>query len=408
MIAEPGVKKKIKAGAVVCKEGWPGDCAYIIDRGEVEVSCMIGSRNRVLARLQTGDIFGEMALLGHNLRTATVICLQDCELTVISRDFIDRKLDEIDPLVSALIRLVLERFFDMRVRLINTVEEGHPDNVTTMVTDRSEGNYASLAKQTSSRVQLEYDFLASIEAHHFELYYQAVTDAKSSEICGFEALIRWNHPQHGLIMPDEFIPLAEETKLIIPLGNWIFEQAIADYSAFKQDFPELGFISINCSVKQFEDETLLMQMAAAIIEHDIDPQQVKFEITETQLVQDPVLAKTVLDSVSKMGLDIAIDDFGTGFSSLSYLHRFPINTLKIDRSFVNSMEENQRSMEIIRSIILLARGLNMKVIAEGVETVYQHQQLLTLGCDYCQGYLISKPIPKARAVDLLQTRTGLA
>ena len=220
-------------------------------------------------------------------------------------------------------------------------------------------------------------------------------------IAGCEALIRWNSPTLGFTPPDEFIGLAERTGLIIPLGKWITEQACRAANEFRkhQDI----YMSINLSARQFESDSFMADIENAVRNASISNDCIKLEITESILMTNPELAETSLKKLKAAGFSIAIDDFGTGYSSFSYLHRFPIDTLKIDQSFVNAMFSNESSMEIVRTISLLAKNLNMKTIAEGIEGKNESQQLDKFGCDYGQGYMYSRPVPHDDFLHLLKS-----
>ena len=219
-------------------------------------------------------------------------------------------------------------------------------------------------------------------------------------IAGCEALIRWNSPTLGFTPPDEFIGLAERTGLIIPLGKWITEQACRAANEFRkhQDI----YMSINLSARQFESDSFMADIENAVRNTSISNDCIKLEITESILMSNPELAETSLKQLKAAGFSIAIDDFGTGYSSFSYLHRFPIDTLKIDQSFVNAMFSNESSMEIVRTISLLAKNLNMKTIAEGIEGKNESQQLDSFGCDYGQGYMYSRPVRFDDFLELLK------
>ena len=224
-------------------------------------------------------------------------------------------------------------------------------------------------------------------------------DILNNRIIGFEALIRWQHPERGLVPPFEFIELAEQTGLIAPIGDWIIDQACLQLQQLLQEVPELlketpnFFVSINLSAKQFIEPHLINQIKHAVQTHHISPTNLKFEITESIFLDNPETALSMLQQLRALGIRIAIDDFGTGYSSLSYLHTFPIDTLKIDRSFVSSMQSNITSKNIVHAIISLSNSIGMDVIAEGVETEQQKNELQELGCQYIQGFYLYKPIP---------------
>ncbi|MDQ3804949.1 MAG: EAL domain-containing protein [Acidobacteriota bacterium] len=253
-------------------------------------------------------------------------------------------------------------------------------------------------------LQLETDLRRAIDRREFFLQYQPIVSLATGRICSFEALVRWQHPERGLISPADFVPLAEETGLIIPLGQWVLGEA----SRQMRDWQLRGRIegrvtmSVNLSSRQFSQADLTEQVAGALRESGLSPDCLKLEITESMVMENIDTAIEMLGQLRDLGVEISIDDFGTGYSSLSYLHRFPINTLKIDRSFVTRMTDNAENAEIVRTIMTLARSLQMDVVAEGVETTAQLMQLRGLECDYAQGYLFSKPVGGERALELLR------
>jgi diguanylate cyclase (GGDEF)-like protein/PAS domain S-box-containing protein len=263
---------------------------------------------------------------------------------------------------------------------------------------------AAMQVRAVARMRLEHDLRRALEYEEFELYYQPIVDLASGRIAGFEALCRWRHPQQGMISPELFIPLAESTGLIIPLGLWVLRQAVEQIRAWHQRFPsdaELG-ISVNLSGKQFAQKGLLEEIAHTLADSGVDHHSLKLEITESAIMNDADSANLLLARLKGLDIQLSIDDFGTGYSSLSYLHRFPFDILKIDRSFVGKMDQDDRQgLEIVRTIITLAQVLGLKVVAEGIETPAQLELLRGLGCQFGQGYLFAKPLPASEAEALL-------
>jgi len=254
-----------------------------------------------------------------------------------------------------------------------------------------------------TRLQLETDLRFAIERNEFELYYQPIIGLESATLEGFEALVRWNHPQRGLIPPYEFIPISESTGLIIPMTVKILHAAcsqIVKWQAGGHSKNPLS-IAVNLSGKHFGHPALVDQINTVIEETGINPSNLKLELTESAVMENAENAIQMLKQIKKTGVQISIDDFGTGYSSLSYLHRFPIDLLKVDRSFVSAMEENSENGEIVRTVVALAKALNLKVVAEGIESIHQFHQLRILGCEYGQGYLFSKPLPISEIERLL-------
>ena len=242
--------------------------------------------------------------------------------------------------------------------------------------------------------RLETELRLALERQEFRLHYQPIVSLQTGQLDGFEALIRWQHPERGLVSPKDFIPLAEETGLIVPLGRWVLWQACRQMQLWKEKFPVASdlTVSINVSGKQFLQPDFLEQIKHILEKTQLKPRQLKLEMTESILMRNARSVIEILQDLRSLGIQLSIDDFGTGYSSLSYLHRFPINTLKIDRSFIKNIDVNSEELEIVRTVMMLAANLNMSVIAEGIETQEQLAQLKELGCQSGQGYLLSKPV----------------
>ena len=243
-------------------------------------------------------------------------------------------------------------------------------------------------------LQLENDLRRAIERQEFCIYYQPIIALETNTLAGFEALVRWHHPERGFVSPSEFIGVAEETGLIVDIGQWVLRESCRQMRQWQGQFPASRplIISVNLSGKQFTQPDLIEQIKQILQETGLDAHSLKLEITESVVMENAETASTMLMQLRALGAHLSIDDFGTGYSSLSYLHRFPVNTLKIDRSFINRMSASGENSEIVRAIITLAFNLGMEVIAEGVETEAQLSQLKALNCDYGQGYLFSRPV----------------
>ncbi len=273
--------------------------------------------------------------------------------------------------------------------------------------DKGRGGYElfdlDMQAKESARVQLEVDLRRALAHQEFELHYQPIISLENWKITGFEALIRWNHPTQGFISPLRFIPIAEETGLVIKIGQWVIREACQQIKTWQQRFagePHL-FMSINLSAKQFSDANLISQIQNILAETLIDPSTLKIEITESAIIENIDMATDVINQLKALGVKISLDDFGTGYSSLSYLHRFPIDTLKIDRSFVTRMNM-PKNCEIVSTILTLANNLGLDVVAEGVETKEQILQLTGMKCDYVQGYLLSRPMDGVEMTKLIE------
>ena len=250
-----------------------------------------------------------------------------------------------------------------------------------------------IKNQSIERLMLETSLRRALERNELLLYYQPKRDLSRGGISGVEALLRWNHPDLGLLQPSRFIPLAEETGLIVPIGKWVLETACAQSMAWqRQGLPAIR-MAVNLSPRQFADPNLLADVRAALEKSGMPAQLLELEITESMVMQNVERAVRVLEAIKSLGITLAIDDFGTGYSSMSLVKKFPIDALKIDRSFVRDITNDNENKAIADAIITLGRALNLTVVAEGVETAEQEAFLLAHNCDEIQGYLISKPVP---------------
>ena len=262
---------------------------------------------------------------------------------------------------------------------------------------------STMHDQAQRALRTETDLRHAIEEQQFELFYQPIWSLRTNAITGFEALIRWNHPGRGLVSPAEFIPIAEETGLILPIGQWVIEEACRQMQIWDRKFPGVNpfTISVNLSAKQFSQPNLVRQIQESLEKTGCSPLRLKLEITETMIVENQTAAVQTLTELQALGLQIQIDDFGTGYSSLSVLHNLPLNSLKIDLSFVELLETDPENAELVKVIITMAHSLGLEAIAEGVETQSQLNQLKALGCDFGQGYFLARPASAGRIEHLI-------
>jgi EAL domain-containing protein (putative c-di-GMP-specific phosphodiesterase class I) len=252
-------------------------------------------------------------------------------------------------------------------------------------------------------MQLENDLRRAIDRDEFTLHYQPILQIATGQIRGLEALVRWQHPERGLIAPGDFIPVAEETGLILPIGRWVLQEGCRQAAAWHEMFPENPVdISINLSGRQFSQADLVEQVVSVLRQTKLPARHLILEITESVVMENPESTITMLKRLKELGIKINIDDFGTGYSSLAYLQRFPVDTMKIDRSFIARMGQDPENAEIVRTIVALAHNLNMKVTAEGIESAEQLDQLRHLDCENAQGYFLSRPLDQQSATEALQ------
>jgi EAL domain-containing protein (putative c-di-GMP-specific phosphodiesterase class I) len=294
-------------------------------------------------------------------------------------------------------RNILDRVRTTQSRLLGDPEISEAEKLDDafLNTDASLNRHRERAMRT---LKLEDEIHHALTRNEFALHYQPILDLKTGMTAGVEALVRWNHPERGLLYPADFIGFAEESGLIIPIGLWVLKEACRTLHGFQDKLNSVNaatpplFMSFNLSSRQFSDIDLVRNISNIIDSTGVNPEQIKMEITESLLMDNPARAAVTLNGIKAMGLEVAIDDFGTGYSSLSYLHRFQIDTLKIDRSFVSTATMNAGSMEIVRAVTGLARNLGLDIVAEGLEQPEQVTLLRDLQCDYGQGYFFSKPV----------------
>jgi diguanylate cyclase (GGDEF)-like protein len=262
--------------------------------------------------------------------------------------------------------------------------------------------------QSIERLRLETELRRAVARQQFSLHYQPKVDMESGQITGVEALLRWKHPELGLVSPAQFIPLAEETGLIVPIGRWVMREACAQNMAWQRRGLRPVSMAVNLSPRQFADEQLLHDVDEAIAASGMSPVLLQLEVTESMVMRNVTRAVRVLDAIQSRGIRLAIDDFGTGYSSMSLMKQFPIDTIKIDRSFVRDLPRDSEDQAIAQAIISMGKALGMTVVAEGVETAEQHAFLRDHRCDEIQGFLFSKPLPPRELEKLLRTEPLLA
>ncbi|MCP4186303.1 MAG: EAL domain-containing protein [Gammaproteobacteria bacterium] len=424
-------------GDYLFKEGDNGDFAYIIESGSVEISHSRGNSKLVLSNLGEGDVLGEMAIIDKLPRSATAQATEPTQVIAIPLDYIEEKITESDPAIRLFLRIIMSRYRDMRDRFTH-VFEGIEDfnktpfqeetaNTTAKIDNilsqyqsiqqrlntavntapgNHEENFGSEQTLISTKLLVTQDksIKSALQDEEFVLHYQPIIDFKSNQIIGCEALIRWADSSGKLILPWEFMPRAEMTGLIIDLGYWIAKEACKFQKRLTSQFLQPIFVSINLSGKQFEDASLVNSLADIMDEAGVAHKMIKYEITESLLMDNHELASNALHRLKETGAKLAIDDFGTGYSSFSYLHQLPFDTLKIDRSFVSAMANNLKSYEIVKTLVHLSHDLGMNVIAEGVETKFEVQMLKQHQTDYGQGYYFSRSLPDETFIQLVENQ----
>jgi diguanylate cyclase (GGDEF)-like protein len=258
------------------------------------------------------------------------------------------------------------------------------------------------------RLRLETDLRRAVERNEFVVFYQPIMSLKTNAVSGYEALVRWQHPDRGLLNPGDFLPMAEETGMIVTIDRIVLREACRQMQEWLLQYPDnsLAFISVNLSNKQFAQPDLVECVSRILQETGLDPAALKLEITENVIIENPEETASMLSRLKALGVRLYIDDFGTGYSALSYLHRLPIDGLKIDRSFIKRMGDHGENQQVVKTIMMLARDMNINVIAEGLETARQLEQIKALHCEYVQGYFFSKPVGSGQARSFLESPPG--
>ncbi|HKK26917.1 MAG TPA: EAL domain-containing protein [Gemmatimonadota bacterium] len=291
---------------------------------------------------------------------------------------------------------------------------GQADTAMYQAKGRGKGRFEifdhSMHEQARSRLELETDLNRALERAEFLLHYQPLVSLEDGSVIGFEALVRWRHPERGVLGPGEFLDVAEDTGLIVPLGSFVLREACRTLAEWRRRYEAIGGLSmgVNVSARQLSREDFVGQVAGVCKEFEIPPSQLNLEITETTLVENAELASRSLDRLRKVGVQLSIDDFGTGYSSLDYLQRFPVDRLKIDRSFVESLRRGQRNSAIIRAVVALGRELDLRTVAEGVETARQQAVVRSMGCDYGQGFHFYPPLLPQQTEELIREVSAAA
>jgi diguanylate cyclase len=369
----------LKQGDYLFREGDPPSVAYLIESGEVEVSADRDGKRWVLSKLGVGDLLGEMAVIDDAPRTASARALSECVLFQIDRAQISERLAGTDPIIRALLEGQLKRYRGALATI-----QGKVSDVSSTPSNASE----QLGIQ---KIRLESQLREAINQRALDVRYQPLLHVQSNKIAGYEALVRWNHPERGAISPLEFVALAEETALIVEVGEYVFDEACAAVKRFiEHDANPKPFIAVNVSARQLSHPGLIERIVERVDAAGVPQGSLKVEITESQALNYEMVDK-VISLCHRHGIKVALDDFGTGYSHLTHLHKLAFDTMKVDQAFTRSMLEHPRSMAIVKAIVAMGKAIDADIVVEGIETEAMLQALRDLGCDYAQGYLIGKP-----------------
>ncbi len=399
----PVERLTFQPGMPLFREGEPGDRAYVIERGQVEITALWQGEPVRLAVLGERDLVGEMALVDDQVRSATATALEETEVVVVTRDRVRRELEGANPLLEVLLRGTLERLRTTSGMVLAQPGEAHEAaaGARRPGQDRDQ-RYDALRHSALRRLKTEQQLREAPDRGELSLRYQPIVSLTDGSTVGFEALVRWRHPEHGLLSPDEFIPIAEESELIHSLGLWVMETACRTLAESATGGDGTGsngspgsagapYVAVNVSAHQLTDGMLLDRLPAILEDTGLDPRRLVVEITESVLMENPETARAELERIRDLGARVFLDDFGTGYSSLSYLHRFPISALKLDRSFVTTMLDDRGSRQIVHAVGSLAAQLGLATVAEGIEEEAQVAALRDAGFEWGQGFGLAEP-----------------
>jgi EAL domain-containing protein (putative c-di-GMP-specific phosphodiesterase class I) len=385
------------AGALLFSEGDAGSVAYMITRGRIEIFLARNCDRIVLATRGPGEIVGEMAIIDGGPRSASALVVADCELVPITTEQLQYRIAQTDPILRMCLSVAITRCREM-VGIIENDGSPAPSSPT--------GHLPYEYSGALSKLSFESELRRAIANDELELFFQPIVRLPARRLAGFEALARWRHPTRGLLLPAVFIPCAEASGIIVDITEWclaevgrIFPQIMTAALSNLEEVDAL-FMSINISGHDLERDSFAGSVAAMLASSGIAPESIKLEITESVLMKSPEKSVAALEACRRLGVSVAIDDFGTGYSSLSCLSTLPVTTIKIDRSFVSTMNARTCSRKIIGMILGLADTLAVPVIVEGVESQHDERLLADMGCDFAQGYLYGKPAPLADTLSL--------
>lgn len=401
----PKAEKLFQAGTLIMTQGEVGACAYFIQEGQVEIFVEKSDGNILhMGTRGPGSIIGEMAIVDNQPRSATVRSIENCTLLEITKEDFARSVRGANPIVRLITQIILMRYRDILRRSQILLMDG-PEIASPEALERA---YAEQINVVES-IKLANQFKVAIAAEQLFLHYQPIFSISSGRVLGVEALMRWQHPERGLVPPDGFIPMAEDSGLIVEASRWAIAQVcqmLRRLDVLRPDLQDL-YVSVNISAADFEDEQFLEHLCRILQENKIAAKRFHLEITERLLLKKPKNVKDTLDRCRRLGMQVVIDDFGTGYSSLSYLRQYPIDSLKIDRSFVHDMRRDAAVLGLVKSILTLRANMGMEVIAEGVENIEELLLLKELECDCAQGYYLARPLPENELVDLLSVSNPL-
>lgn len=367
----------LPAGASVFDAGDKPTGAFLIESGLIEISVDRGPVRTPLAVLGQGEMFGEMAVIGNELRGNSALVLEAAVLVPIARNEFVERLRQADPVVRALLISQVSRYRS-EIAALTGISPSHVGSF---------GDAGAIDK-----IRLESELRSALDKDELEVRFQPIVDIASGAIAGYEALTRWQHPERGEVPPTEFIKLAEETSLILPVGDYVLTRVCAILSCLTEaKLQPVPFVAMNVSSRQISDPRFVEHVLRMLRQYHVAPDRIKLEITEN-LAFNHVRLASLMNRCKAAGIHVALDDFGTGFSNLNLLATLHFDQIKLDQSFICALD-HPRTAALVKTIATMARDLDCDLIAEGVETPAQYHALRELGCRYAQGWLVGRPLP---------------
>jgi EAL domain-containing protein (putative c-di-GMP-specific phosphodiesterase class I) len=388
MISSDSFHRRIfETGESLFAEGDAGEEAYLIESGQVDVTLEVFGKTRHIASLGAGEIVGEMALIDDAPRSATAVAMEPTVVFVVDRDLMRQRLASTDPVIGLLMRVLSDR--------LRTTQHRSREGGKSTVFDGVARRYQQGDLEAIDLIKFEHELKRGLASGQFEITLQPIVHLSDCRIAGYEALMTWRHPERGRISPASFIDIAERTGLIREMDDLALRQALRALTDIKHSLkgrvPDLR-VSVNLSGVHADDAGTVERIGRVLEEESFDPEFLTLEVTESWLVEDPLKAQDILFSLKDLGLRLALDDFGTGYSSLGYLHQFPMDYLKVDKSFTEDMINSEGSVKLVTAVVGLAKTFSLRTIAEGIDDPAQIDLLRDMDCEYGQGYHFSRPL----------------
>ncbi|MDQ2703378.1 MAG: EAL domain-containing protein [Pseudomonadota bacterium] len=392
------IRRELFAGEVLYRQGDASDCAWLVESGQVELVSVQGRRTARHGLLGPGELLGELGLIDGAARSATATARADSVLLAIEREQFMERLQSGDPILRTLVDSLLQRIRGLVASLPADAEMPSEDVPCDDPVERT----------GIDKIRLEAQLRDALATGTLDVRYQPIYDIAAARVAGYEALVRWDLPGNGPVSPAQFIQLAEETSLIVPVGEYVLDKVIGVLQALRDGGADpLPSIAVNLSARQLVEPGMARQIVARAERAQLPAGALKLEVTESRMLDyAPVAA--VMKHCREQGLPFALDDFGTGYSNLTHLHALDFEFIKVDQAFARHMFDSARAMAMVEAIVSMAHAIGAKVICEGVETREQLDRLQRMGVEYAQGYLIGKAAPAEEVLSGLAARTGEA